>query len=248
MHTFFVKYAKTLNVGEAVSIEDKDDCFHIARSLRMAIGEHLKLSDGECQYIACLTSIRDDRCEAVVEEVLGKHGEAPYSVTVYQALPKGDKLETVIQKSTELGAVAIIPFVSEYCTARPKDEKNEERKTERRRAIAREAAKQCGRTSVPHVWPTVSFDGMLSEIKKADAALFACELEKSRTLRSVLEETSLKEKSIALIVGSEGGFSEAEAESIRQAGAISVTLGERILRAESASLYVLSALSCYLEL
>ena len=137
MHTFFVDSAQKNRIGYVILLSDPDDCFHIARSLRMAVGEKIKVSDGECQYVCELTSIRDKSCEATVCDELGKLGEPPYTVTVYQGLPKGDKLETVIQKSTELGACGIVPFYSDFCTVKPKDSANEAKKQIRRQAIAR---------------------------------------------------------------------------------------------------------------
>ncbi len=248
MHTFFVKYDKKPNVGEILEIRDKDDCFHIGRSLRMAVGEKLKVSDGECQYICTLTSIHDTLCELRIDEILGKVGEPPYRALIFQGLPKGDKLELIIQKGTEFGADGFIPFVSDFCTAKPKDPSSEKKKTARREAIAKEAAKQCGRTTLPFVSETFSFSEMLSEIGKADVILFCCEFENAKTLSEVMEERDLSGKTLAIVIGSEGGFSEREAERICEAGGISLSLGERILRAESASMYVLSALSCRYEL
>ncbi len=248
MHTFFVKYAKNFDIGDNVKIEDKDDCFHIARSLRMAVGEMIGLSDGDERYTARLVSIHDGECLCEICERLGRGGEPPYRVDVFQALVKGDKLETVIQKSVELGAERIIPFVSEFCTVKPKDEKSEWRKSERRSAIAKEAAKQCGRTVLPDTADTVSFAQMLTMLGEYDVAIFCCEFEKERTLGEFIRETNMREKRISVIVGSEGGFSREESDKIKAAGAVSVSLGERILRAESASLYVLSALSAAYEL
>ena len=99
-----------------------DDAYHIARSLRMAVGEGLTVSDGESKYSCTLESIRDSECVAGIDACLGRTGEPPYSAVVFQALPKGDKLETVIQKSVECGAHSVIPFVSEFCTVKVKDE------------------------------------------------------------------------------------------------------------------------------
>lgn len=248
MHTFFVNSAQKNQPGDVILLNDPDDCFHIARSLRMAVGEGIRISDGECQYVCRLTSIRDKECEAEVCEVIGRVGEPPYSVTVYQGLPKGDKLETVIQKSTELGACGIVPFYSEFCTVKPKDAAGESKKRARRQSIAKEAAKQCGRTAVPTVGEVMTFPMLLNAIGEADVAVFCYESEEKRTLGELLSGTELTGKRIAVIVGSEGGFSEREAAAIRECGAVCVSLGSRILRTETAALYVLSAISCRYEL
>ena len=248
MHTFFVNSAQKNQPGDVILLNDSDDCFHIARSLRMAVGEMIKVSDGECQYVCRLTSIHDKECEAEVCEVIGRVGEPPYCVTVYQGLPKGDKLETVIQKSTELGACGIVPFYSDFCTVKPKDAAGEAKKRARRQAIAKEAAKQCGRTVVPIVEEVISFTALQNEVRQADVAVFCYESEEKGTLGGLLASTDLTGKRIAIIVGSEGGFSEKEAAALCDSGAVCVSLGERILRTETAALYVLSALSCRYEL
>ena len=162
------------------------------------------------------------------------------------AYPKGDKLETVIQKSVELGASRIIPFESSRCIKRPKAEK-QEKQTARLQRIAEEAAKQCGRSRLPEVTPPVSFREMLNVAKKADLALFCYENEKATTVKEALK-SSTKPQSIAVIVGSEGGFSPEEAISAEESGVRSVTLGKRILRCETAPDYALTAISYEYEL
>lgn len=229
-----------------------DDAYHIARSLRMAVGDGITVSDGECKYDCTLRSVRDAECVASIERVIGRTGEPPYFVEVFQALPKGDKLDVVIQKSVECGACSIVPFASEFCTVKAKDASSEQKKLLRRSRIAYEAAKQCQRTVVPKVHATVTFDELLHEIKRSEVVLFCYENEKEHTLGEVLR--SLRERDgvamglrIAVIIGSEGGFSEREAEALTREGAIPVSLGQRILRCESAGMFVLSALSCMLE-
>ena len=149
-----------------------EDAHHIARSLRMAAGETVTLCDGRAEYECELVSFEDDR--KVLARVISERPcetEPPFDVTLYQALPKGDKLDTVIQKAVECGVSAIVPFESEHCVVRVRPDV-EERKTERRARIALEAAKQCGRGCLPTVAPTVSFDELLRLAADADAVLF----------------------------------------------------------------------------
>lgn len=214
----------------------------------MAVGEGLTVSDGESKYSCTLESIRDSECVAGIDACLGRTGEPPYSAVVFQALPKGDKLETVIQKSVECGAHSVIPFVSEFCTVKVKDEKSEQNKLARRNKIAYEAAKQCGRTVLPSVGAVLSFGEMLEALKRCDILLFCYENEENNSLGRVLRSLSPEGKRIAVIIGSEGGFSQKEALALKEAGAMSVSLGQRILRCESAGMFVLSALSCTFEL
>ena len=212
----------------------------------MAVGEGIRISDGECQYVCRLTSIRDKECEAEVCELIGRVGEPPYSVTVYQGLPKGDKLEVVIQKAVELGCDRIIPFESSRCIKRPKAEKAE-KQTARLQRIAEEAAKQCGRAKIPAVSSPVSYRQMLLEAKKSSLSLFCYENEDGLSIKDALVKAD-NPKSISVIVGAEGGFSPEEAAEATEAGCLSVSLGNRILRCETAPLFALTAICYQLEL
>ena len=233
-------------------LEDKifikgDDAFHIARSLRMAVGDPLTVSDGQGTEYSCeLVRIRDDECECRIISSGSSLAELPVDVTLYMAYPKGDKLETVVQKAVELGCSRIVPFESSRCIKRPKAEKAD-KQTERLMRIAKEAAKQCGRARLPEVTQPVSFDRMLSMARAAELSVLCYEGERERSIRSVLEDAA-GVSSISVVVGSEGGFSEDEAVKCREAGLVSVTLGRRILRCETAPAYVLSAISYCFEL
>ncbi len=223
------------------------DAFHIARSLRMAVGDCVTVSDGEgTEYALRLTKIRDEECEGEILESSISKCESPAHITLYMAYPKADKLETVIQKAVELGAERIIPFESSRCIKRPKAEK-QEKQTARLERIAEEAAKQCGRAKLAKVSSPLSFKEMLKEPGKYSLSLFCYEGEEDCTLKEAVRKIKDGD-SVSVIVGSEGGFSPEEAALIKAAGAVSVTLGKRILRCETAPLFVLSALSYELEL
>ena len=224
-----------------------DDARHIARSMRMAVGDEITICapDGT-DYLCRLTKIRDELCECEIISAEAGKSEPPYSLTLFMAYPKGDKLETVIQKAVELGASEIVPFVSSRCIKRP-DEKRSEARLERLNRIAEEAAKQCGRARLPRVSMPISFEEMLTAAKKFSLPLFCYEGEGAKSLRDVLENSPTPE-SVSVTVGSEGGFSPEEAESAGNAGLITVNLGPRILRCETAPLYALAALSYKFEL
>lgn len=224
-----------------------DDARHIARSLRMAVGDEITVSDGECsEYLCRLTRIRDEECECEIIEKLESSSESPIFITLCMAYPKGDKLETVIQKSVELGASRIIPFESSRCIKRPKAEK-QEKQTARLQRIAEEAAKQCGRSRLPEVTSPTSYRNMMNEAQKSDMVLFCYENERATTIKEALKSSAVP-KSIAIIIGSEGGFSPEEASFASEAGFKSVTLGKRILRCETAPDYALTAISYEYEL
>ncbi len=222
---------------------------HIARSLRMAVGDEVTLSDGEgWEYRARLSSFSD---ESVTAEILSSAvgaGEPPIALTLYQGNPKGDKLELIVQKAVELGAFAIVPFESSRCVARVRADRAE-RQTARLSRIAEEAAAQCGRARIPRVALPLSFTDALRKAKEcSDAILFCYEDERTRSLRTAVEETAARgARSLAVFVGSEGGFSPEEAALAAAHGALSVSLGRRILRCETAPLYALSSIACLLD-
>ena len=193
--------------------------------------------------------LRDFLPDVVVAEILSTRKadtESPVRITLYQALPKGDKLDTIIQKSVECGVHEIVLFESERCVVRSKKEA-EDRKNERRNRIALEAAKQSGRGYIPLVKGTLSFDTAVKEATRADLCLFCYEGETEATLKLALAKVDAV-GSVSIIIGSEGGFSVNEAALARERGATSVSLGKRILRTETAAPFVLSCLSYVLEL
>lgn len=223
-----------------------DDAYHIARSLRMAVGDSLTVSDGEgTDYTCTLTKIRDEECECKIEDRRASEAEPKIKISLFMAFPKGDKLETVVQKSVELGAIEITPFESSRCIKRPKAEKVD-KQTARLTRIAHEAAKQSGRASLPAVNAPLTYKEMLSAATKSDLALFCYEDEDATSIKAALCKN--KYSSISVIIGSEGGFSPDEAHLAKEAGCVSVTLGPRILRCETAPDYALSAISYETEL
>ena len=236
------------NISEGELIIQGQDAFHIARSLRMAVGDELTVCDGlGMDYDCTLTRIRDEECVCAIHSTRTSHTEPNYTVTLYMAYPKGDKLETIIQKAVELGAVEIVPFESSFCVKKPKEEK-QQKQSERLNKIALEAAKQCGRGRLPRVELPLSFNGMLGEIASHDKVLFCYEgTGEEDSLKKVLKNVG-KFDSLGVIVGSEGGFSADEAKKIIEKGAIPVNLGSRILRCETAPSYVLACVSYEFEL
>lgn len=224
-----------------------DDAYHIARSLRMAVGDVLTVADMHGGEYECrLLKIRDDECVLEPLSYQKSTSEPPYALTLYMALPKGDKLETVIQKAVELGAARIVPFSSSRCIKKPKADKQEER-TRRLSRIATEAAKQCGRAALPEVSDPVEYSEMLAMASRADLRLFCYEGDGTRPMKELLTESE-RPRTVSVVVGSEGGFSLEEAEAARAAGMCMTGLGTRILRCETAPAYALSAISYHYEL
>ncbi len=226
-----------------------DDARHISRALRMAAGECITVCDMQKNEYECeLFSFLPDRVQARVLTCVRSNTEPPVRVTLYQALPKGDKFDSVIQKAVECGASRIVPFESERCVVRVKPD-SEVHKTERRCRIALEAAKQCGRGVVPEVLPTVSYESMLLQASQQDLVLFCYEGDGTKPLGQLLRETRPKaDASVAIVIGSEGGFSLREVQQANDKGFLLAGLGPRILRTETASGFALACISCMLEL
>ena len=222
-----------------------DDAHHVARSLRMAAGETITVCDENAMEYECkLTSFEQDK--RVLAEVLSakpSETEPPYKAVLFQALPKGEKFDSIIQKAVECGVYEIVPFQSSRCIAKAKAD-GEVDKTKRRCRIAEEAAKQSGRGRIPAVKPTVSYAQMLSMASECDLCLFCYEGEGTETLASILDSmTDLPTcPKIGIVVGSEGGFSPEEAARAQEVGMKMTGLGKRILRTETAAPFVLGCL------
>ena len=246
MPKFFVEPHQIQN--EKVFIRG-NDATHISFSLRMAKGDHVRVCDGlGKEYDCVLSEFLPDCVEANIVSAYENQNESPVQVYLYQALPKGDKLETVIQKSVECGVFEIVPFESERCVVKVKADA-EEKKTARRNRIAEEAAKQCGRGYVPRVLQTVAFEKAVAMAAEADLALVCYEDEKGTTIKQVLQAPKADSvSSISIMIGSEGGFSAKEIEKAVTGGLIPIGLGKRILRTETAPVFVLSNISYQFEL
>ena len=241
--------------GDTVTLTG-ENAHHASYSLRLAPGDRIRVCDQQTAYLCEMVSFNGESATARILSADPIDTEPPFVARLFQALPKGDKLDTVIQKAVECGVCEIIPFESARCIVRAKPEA-EGRKTERRCRIAEEAAKQCGRGVIPPVRPTVTFAEALKAAESADLALFCYEGQEVTPLPAILEmagpllETARGEKrrpEIAIFVGSEGGFSPEEAKAAREAGFAMTGLGKRILRTETASGFVLSCLIYALEL
>lgn len=230
-----------------------EDAHHIARSLRMACGDEIIVCDMQGVEYTCEISSFDEDREVIATVVDSKpsENEPNVFVTLYQALPKGDKLDTVIQKAVECGASRIVPFQSERCVVKIKDDA-EAKKRERRQRIAAEAAKQCGRSVIPEIANSVKFEEALLMAGDSDLILFCYEgdgtLPLGEILKSRFSNDVDKPQSISIFIGSEGGFSIKESKLAIDNGAVMTGLGKRILRTETASGFVLACLVCFSEL
>jgi 16S rRNA (uracil1498-N3)-methyltransferase len=222
---------------ENISITGSD-AHHIGFSLRMRAGEPLTVCCNGIDYDCTIRSITGD---SVYLDLVEKHrcaAEPNINVTLFQAVPKLDKLELIIQKSVELGVSRIVPVLTRRCISRP-DEKDFGKKLARLNKIAAEAAKQSGRGIVPVVEPMIGYKQALEEMKKLDRSIILYEEEGGISFGEVdFSGTS----SVGVLIGSEGGFDSEEAVAAVESGAVQVWLGKRILRCETAPITVLSIL------
>ncbi len=207
---------------------------HISRSLRMKKGEELTICDSAgIRHDCTIESIDSDAVTVRVESSYPCENEPDTNVVLYQALPKGDKTEFIIQKAVELGASKIVPVLTSRCISRP-DEKSMKKKLERWNKIALAASMQSRRGNPIEVMPLMTFEEAAKQA--GDTAVICYELGGS----PLGELPQLKRRNISLFIGSEGGFEKDEVELILKNGGSAATLGNRILRAETAPLAALS--------
>lgn len=229
MHRFFVK-----ETGAAVTIRG-EDVKHIARVLRLSPGDAITLCDGsgmECS--AVIRSIDRDAVACDCEPWTACKTEPSVSVTLFQGLPKTGKMETILQKCVELGVRSVVPMLTRYCVVQPKESFRD--RIERWQRVAEEAAKQSRRGVIPKVGDLKRIGSL--DLSGFDLVLVAYENERTTSLKAALRGFS--GKSIAILIGPEGGFAPEEIEGLVAMGAKSVSLGPRILRTETAGMAMLA--------
>lgn len=215
-----------------------DSARHISKSLRMRAGETLTLCDGKgVEADGVIESLSADAVSVRLGQTKPTAAEPETRVSLYLAMPKGDKAELVIQKSVELGVSEIVFLLTSRCISRPKPQEFS-KKLVRLQKIADEAAGQCGRGILPQVRGLLSFEQTLEEMQQFDSAFTLYEGD-CPAFRASLPQRGSK---AALLIGSEGGFSPEEIEKAKSAKVLPVSLGKRILRCETAPIAALSAL------
>ncbi len=228
------------NISDNTIIINSDDVMHIKKVLRMEEGEILNLCDGRgMNYTAGIVEFREKEIVCEIKEVYSSDTEAPVRVTLYQGLPKAGKMDYIIQKTTELGIVRIVPCQMARSVSRIDNKKDALKKQQRWQKIAEAAAKQSGRGIIPEVAEPVSFDEAIEKMKRDELAFAPYECEERNSLKKVLTE---KEgvQNISYIIGPEGGFDLEEIKKLEENGIKTVTLGKRILRTETAGEAVLA--------
>jgi len=215
-----------------------EDVHHISKVLRLKHGDSVVLADGSGkEYVAVLEDLGPSRATARVKEIRPAHGEPPVDVYLLQGLPKGDKLDFVIQKCTEIGIKKIVPVNMDRTIVRLNHDKAAKRQ-ERWQRIAEEAAKQCQRGIVPKVLPVTDLEQALASLPDSANIIVPWECERYLGAKELL--AGLNDGPVAILIGPEGGITPEEIEVARKFKAKTVSLGPRVLRTETAGLVILS--------
>lgn len=250
MHHFFVSENNIDLENKRVYIEGTD-VNHIKNVLRMKIGEEMLVSDGNGHDYLCEIEKYDenDSVISVITDDTSRGVELPSKIYLFQGLPKGDKMELIIQKAVELGVYEIIP-VSTKRTVVKLNEKKEKSKIERYNKISESAAKQSKRSIIPEVKGVMTFKDALKYASEFDINLIPYENYKDMTeTKQVIDEIGTENiKSIGIFIGPEGGFEKEEVDMADDCGFKRISLGKRILRTETAGLMILSVIGFKIEL
>lgn len=247
MGRFFISARQAEQAKQGMIEIEGSDVRHIGQVLRLQAGDAVTLCDtAGLEYVCEIQRITADRVYAAVKDTLRCETEPEIAVRLYQGIPKGEKMDWLIQKCVELGVTEIIPVLTERTVVKLRGPEDCERKQVRWQRIAAEAAKQCGRGRIPEILFPMPFRAAIRQAPEG-LRLMPYENETERTLKQVLRHPdSLQamklQKSISVFIGPEGGIAGAEAESAFSAGFIPVSLGKRILRTETAGLAVLAAI------
>lgn len=240
MHRFFV--SKSFITESSVNLSG-DDVKHITRVLRLTVGDNIMICDGEgTDYLCSISECGKDFVIADIIEKTECKTESKVKITLYQGLPKGDKMDYIVQKCVELGVCKIVPVVMKRTVVKVKDGSAKNARWQR---IAEEAAKQSERGIIPAVGDTISYSEMLDSLGEDSLTILAYENEKTTSLKNVL--SSCKTDKINIIIGPEGGFEEQEVTLAQDRGSKVVTLGNRILRCETAPVAAVSAVMYELD-
>ena len=245
MHHFFVEPSQIQ--GNHIFI-DGPDVNHIRNVLRMNPGEEVNVTDGtgEKVYRCAIASRGEDKVELNIMWAQEKGMELPSKIYLFQGLPKSDKMEFIIQKAVELGVYEIIPMATARAVVKL-DQKKAAAKVKRWQAISESAAKQSKRLLIPEVKEPVKFSEALKLASDLDVRLIPYELAEGMDGTRRIIQSVKPGQSVAVFIGPEGGFEEAEVELAKEAGFQAITLGRRILRTETAGMTVLSILMYQLE-
>ena len=220
-------FTEKKNIFDDYLLIDGEDVAHISKVLRMKCGDVITVCDGDgTDFEVSVCEISKDYVKCEIISSCKSISEPSVYITLYQSLPKQGKMETIIQKNTELGVSEFVPVYTKRCVVKPSD------KTARWQKVAESAAKQSGRGIIPIVRDVISFDAAIKEMADFETKVILYEGEKDTKIKDVVTKGC---KKIAVLVGPEGGFEQDEVNKATELGISSVTLGTRILRTETAA-------------
>lgn len=231
MRRFFATEVKENSI-----IISGDEANHIKNSVRLKLGDQFIAIDGSSMDYYCKISDIDKDVHAEIISKERNKAEPDVNITLYQAYPKSAKMNEIVQKAVELGAVSIVPFLSKRCVKRSSGQ------GDKLTRVAVSAVKQCGRSILPEVPDVQNFNHVLELMKRHELLIVCYEEEIIKPLSEALKNEA---KDIGIVIGSEGGFEREEIETMKEAGGVVVTLGRRILRTETAGIAVLA--SCFYD-
>lgn len=245
MNRFFVEPA---DVGEnIIKISNQDDIHHISNVLRLVEGDEIEVSDShQWEYVCKLSFVSNNRVEGKIIDKQKFAKEPRIKITLFQGIPKKGKMDLIVQKATEIGVSTIVPVFMDRTVV--VDNGSFWKKIIRFRTIVEEASKQCGRGTIPEIRKETDVDDMVDRLEKFPLVIFPYENEEKINIKEVLRSLEYIPRDMAIVIGPEGGFSDAEAEKIKNAGAKSVSLGKTILRTETAGIVALAMCMYELEL
>ncbi len=245
MYHFFVDPGQIQ--GRQIFITGKD-VNHIKNVLRMRIGEEVSVGNGidGKEYRCAIDSFEEDSVVCKLLFIKEDGVELPVKVTLFQGLPKADKMELIIQKAVELGVHEIVPVATKRCVVKL-DAKKEASKIARWQAIAEAAAKQSKRAVVPQIKPVMSMKEAIQAATQMEHRIIPYELAEGMKKTREIFEAFQPEEQVAVFIGPEGGFEESEVEAAKAVGVEPVSLGKRILRTETAGFTVLAWIMYELE-
>lgn len=231
MYNFFVE--ETDKQGDVFLITG-NNYNHIKNVLRMQCGDTFLVSCGGMSCLCVLESAEGECITARIVEENVQNTELPVHIYLFQGLPKGDKMELIIQKTVELGVAGIFPVEMSRCVMKL-DEKKKKQRRERWQAIAESAAKQSKRNVIPEVYDVLSYKLAMEKVKEMDLFLVPYENERGMAATKEALERIKPGMSVGILIGPEGGFEAQEVVRAQENGALSVSLGKRILRTETAA-------------
>lgn len=245
MHRFYVEPKQIL---EDVIRITGPDVNHIRNVLRMKQGDEIIICNGQGKdYYCIINEVSEVEITARISSCKDTNSELKAKITLFQGLPKQDKMELIIQKAVELGAYEIVPVLTKRSVVKLDNKKKEEKKLERWQAIAESAAKQSGRGIIPVVKPVMTFAEAVNYTENMGLGLIPYENAKGMQFTKEIMNNLNNYTSIGVMIGPEGGFEDTEVELAVSHGIHPVTLGKRILRTETAGFAILSMMVLMLE-